>query len=279
MGMDRRRTAMNDRVAAAALQAVAGDRRLVEGEARRIAVPVADLLNAPEGRRERQLLCGEAVTLYEERAGWAFVQAARDGYAGYLRCAELAADFAATHRVSAPATHVYSQADFKSPERCSLSYASQVAVTGEEGRFAVTPEGFIPRAHLAAAAERAADPVAVAEMFLGTPYLWGGNSRFGIDCSGLVQAALLACGLPCPGDSDQQEAETGGLLPEGTAARRGDLLFWKGHVALVRDAETLIHANAHHMAVALEPLQPAIARILEQGDGPVTAHKRLAEFS
>ena len=113
-------------------------------------------------------------------------------------------------------------------------------------------------------------------MFLGTPYLWGGNSRLGIDCSGLVQASLLACGIPCPGDSGPQERALGNYAPpNGSAYLRGDLLFWKGHVALVRDSETLIHANVFHMAVAVEPLQPAIDRILTQGDGPVTAHKRL----
>jgi cell wall-associated NlpC family hydrolase len=117
--------------------------------------------------------------------------------------------------------------------------------------------------------------VAVAELFLGTPYLWGGNSRWGLDCSGLVQAGLLACGLACPGDSGDQERELGTAPPEGTPAQRGDLLFWRGHVAWVSGDNMLLHANAHHMAVVFEPMDQAIARIEAQGDGPVTAHKRL----
>ena len=119
------------------------------------------------------------------------------------------------------------------------------------------------------------DPVAVAELFLGTHYLWGGNSRFGVDCSGLVQAGLLACGIACPGDSGDQERALGEDLPEDTPAKRGDLLFWKGHVAWVAGENLLLHANAYHMAVAFEPMDKAIARIISQGDGPVTSHKRL----
>ena len=159
----------------------------------------------------------------------------------------------------------------KTRERMSLSHGARVTVTGEAGRFAETPLGFVPRVHLAPLERPEADPVAVAERFLGAPYLWGGNSAFGIDCSGLVQAALAACGIACPGDTDMQESL--GDAAQG-APRRGDLLFWKGHVALVRDAETLIHANAHHMAVTVEEIAAVTDRIAAAGEGPVTAHRR-----
>jgi cell wall-associated NlpC family hydrolase len=271
----RRRTPVNDRIAAAHLTDAPEGLMRVEGTAARIGVPVADLLRAPDGARDRQLVYGEAVTVYEDRDGWAFLQAAKDSYAGYVPGTALATPFEATHWVSAPATHAYSADDFKSPETLSLSHGSQVQVLGGEGRFADTNLGYIPARHLSPLGDHANDPVAVAELFLGTPYLWGGNSCFGIDCSGLVQAALLACGTACPGDSDMQETELGEDAPAGDY-QRGDLLFWKGHVALVRDAETLIHANAHDMAVASEPITAAIKRIQTQGDGPVTAHKRLA---
>ncbi|UWQ83185.1 C40 family peptidase [Leisingera caerulea] len=271
---DRRRTPVNDRIAAAHLRDAPDGLLRAEGTAARIGVPVADLLRAPDGARDRQLVYGEPVTVYEDRDGWAFLQAAKDSYVGYVPGPSLTAPFEATHWVSAPATHAYTADDFKSPETHALSHGSRVQVLGGTGRFLETTLGFIPARHLSPLGAHTGDPVTVAELFLGTPYLWGGNSCFGIDCSGLVQAALLACGTPCPGDSDMQEAELGGPAPAGDY-RRGDLLFWKGHVALVRDAETLIHANAHDMAVAIEPIAAAIERIEAQGDGPVTAHKRL----
>lgn len=238
--------------------------------------PVVDLLRQPDGPRERQLVWGEQVTVMDEQDGWAQIAAAKDGYSGYVPSKVLGATIQTTHWVSALATHVYTQPDFKSPDLRSLSFGSRVQVLSQDDRFAETPDGFIPTPHLSPIETHLNDPVAVAELFLGTPYLWGGNSRLGIDCSGLVQASLLACDIPCPGDSDPQERALGNYAPpKGSVYLRGDLLFWKGHVALVRDSETLIHANAFHMAVALEPLQPAIDRILDQGDGPVTAHKRL----
>nr|WP_122072146.1 NlpC/P60 family protein [Pseudophaeobacter sp. EL27] len=248
---------------------------LSPGQAR-IALPVVDLLRAPDGPRDRQLLCGERVEVLDKTQDWHHIRAAKDGYQGYLPSAALAPAQSNSHWISAPASHAYSAADFKSRELVALSLGSQVQVTGYEDRFAKTDQGYIPKVHLTPLGQHMSDPVSVALLFLGTPYLWGGNSRFGIDCSGLVQAACLACGIACPGDSGPQEHELGELLPEGSAYQRNDLLFWKGHVALVHDPDTLLHANVHAMAVALEPLDTAIARIAEQGDGPVTAHRRLA---
>ena len=243
----------------------------------RIALPVVDLLRAPDGPRDRQLLCGEAVEVLEQNQGWARICAAKDGYQGYLPATALAPAQANSHWISAPASHAYSAADFKSPEVAALSLGSQVLVSGREGRFAKTGQGYIPWVHLTPMDQRLSDPLSVAIGFLGTPYLWGGNSRFGIDCSGLVQVACLACGIACPGDSGPQERQLGTLLPAGSAYQPGDLLFWKGHVAWVHDPNTLLHANVHAMAVALEPLEQAISRIADQGDGPVTAHRRLPQ--
>ncbi|CUH80004.1 Gamma-D-glutamyl-L-lysine endopeptidase [Tritonibacter multivorans] len=240
-----------------------------------IAHPVVDLLRTPNGPRDRQLLFGDDVTVLARTEGWVEVAAAKDGYRGFLPSDAVRDTARATHWVSAPATHAYEAEDFKSPDRASFSFGTQLRVQSTGDRFAKTDQGYVPKAHLRAIGDPLADPVAVAETLIGTPYLWGGNSRFGIDCSGLVQVACLACGLPCPGDSGPQERALGTRLPEGSAYQRGDLLFWKGHVAWVRDPDTLLHANVHAMAVALEPLDAAITRIAEQGDGPVTAHKRL----
>lgn len=273
--MDRRTTPANDRVVAAHLGEVPAGLKPVPGVARQVARPVVDLRRAPDGPRERQLLLGDTLAVYEDRDGWSFVQSDKDGYVGYVASDTLVPARAATHRVVAPATHVYAAAHIRAPERMALSFGSRITALSETGCFVETSDGFVPRVHLAPVGTVLGDPVAVAALFLATPYLWGGNSRFGIDCSGLVQAALLACGLPCPGDSDQQQAALGLALAPGTPPRRGDLLFWTGHVAFVSDPGTLIHANAFHMAVSLEPLADAIARIAAQGGGPVLAHKRI----
>lgn len=275
---DRRTTPNNGRVAAARLEGQVEAAKFVEGEAKQVMLPVVDLLRAPDGKRDRQLLSGQAVTVFEELDGWAYIESALDGYVGYVPEASLGALREANHLVSARATHIYTQADIKSGDRASLSMGSTLRVLREQDDFAKIPEGFVPLVHLSDLAPEA-DPVSVAERLMGAPYLWGGNSAFGIDCSGLVQAGCRACGIACGGDSDMQEAELGEALAEDAPLQRGDLLFWKGHVAWVVDSETLLHANAHHMAVAYEPIEAAIERIEEQDGGVVTARKRLKELS
>lgn len=273
---DRRSLAANGRVALASLRGQVAAERFTEGEVLRCAVALTDLCRAPGGVRDKQLLRGQPFRVLELRDGWAFGRDETDGYVGYLRADALAAGVTPTHRVAARACHVYSAPDIKAPEIESLSFLSLLAVTGEAGRFLALAEGgFVPAVQLARAAAAESDPVAVAERFLGTPYLWGGNSAFGIDCSGLVQLALRACGAPCPRDSDQQQRALGRPLPAGAPLRRGDLVFWAGHVGMMTDAERIVHANAHHMAVVREPLAVARARIEAAGGGPVAEVRRL----
>ncbi|MBL4768851.1 MAG: C40 family peptidase [Rhodobacteraceae bacterium] len=240
-----------------------------------IAVPVVDLCRSPEGARDRQVVFGEAVTQFLDKEGWSLIQANKDSYVGYVPSDSLTLQSAPTHWVSALATHVYQAANLKSADLNTLTFGSQVTVTTIGASFAQCAGGYIPQVHLSEIETFAKDPVTVAERFIGTPYLWGGNSRLGIDCSGLIQAALLACGIPCPGDSDQQETALGAVLASGTLPQRGDLLFWKGHVAMVVDPKTIIHASGHPMAVVSEPLEPAIKRIKTQEQLSVSAHKRL----
>lgn len=273
--MDRRLTPFSGRVALESLRGTLDAPAFVAGEAAGVAVPLADLLAAPDGARDRQVLLGDAVTVVERRDGWAFVQAAKDGYCGWLAEAALGPALAPTHWVAAPATHVYSAPKVQARETATLSITARVTVTGESGAFAETPLGFVPRTHLRPLADRPTDPASVAESLLGTPYLWGGNSRAGMDCSGLVQLAFHACGMDCPADSDLQQA-VGVALAGDAPLRRGDLLFWKGHVALALDAARLIHANGHSMSVAIEDTDACIARIAAQGGGPVTARRRPA---
>lgn len=271
--MDRRLTPANDRLALHSLRGLVDAPLYVAGEAAAVIAPVVDLLDVPSGKRDRQLLWGEAVTVIEHHDGWAFVQAEKDGYCGYVPGTALGVATKATHRVSAGASHLYSAPRVQAPEVAALSFGSLVTVTGSEGKFATTPQGFIPEIHLRPLDMPFADAVGVAELFIGTPYLWGGNSRAGIDCSGLVQAALIACGKPCPADSDQQRS-VGTELPEDAPLQRGDLLFWKGHVAMAVDADRLIHANGHTMSVAYEKTGACIARVMAQEGLPVLMRRR-----
>ncbi|MDV4168954.1 NlpC/P60 family protein [Rhodovulum sp. FJ3] len=276
MSTDRRMLAANARVAAAELEGVIDAPAYVDGTHQMVSRPVVDLLAAPAGARDRQLLYGQGVRVFEVHDGWAFCMALRDGYVGYVRASDLMGPIEATHVVAVPATHAYPVPDFKQPPFMHLSLGSRFRVVGASGAFFETAEGyFIPKPHLRPANKPFTDVTAVAQLFFGAPYLWGGNSVLGIDCSGLVQAAHLACGIPCQGDSDQQMRALGDPLGPDDPLQRGDLLFWKGHVALAVDADTIIHANAHHMAVAYEGFLDACARIAEAGEGPLLAHKRL----
>lgn len=271
--MDRRLTPANSRVAASALRGLVEAERYSEGEAASVTAPLADLCRDPAGARDRQLLLGARVVVFERVAGWAYVQAEADGYVGYVAEAALGIPFMPTHRITARTTHLYPQADMKTRERATLSFGACVEVTGEEGRFARTPQGYVPLQHLAPTGDRR-DPLETAGVFLGTPYLWGGNSGFGIDCSGLVQAAMLAAGHDCPGDSDMQEESLGAPVALEAEVLPGDLFFWKGHVAMALEREALIHATGHYMSVVVEPLGAALARI-ERDDSPLRSRRRL----
>jgi hypothetical protein len=273
---DRRELLANARVAHADLAGAVSAPRYEAGTWMRVHAPLAAIRRDPESDAlERQMLRGEPFLVIEERAGHCFGKCGTSGYVGYVAADCLSRSAPPAHVVCAARTLVFARADLKTPDPLPLSLGSHLCVVGDAGRFSeLDGGGFVPSGHMRPWAEHESDPVAVAERLLGTPYLWGGNSGFGIDCSGLVQIALNACGLFCPGDSDQQMRALGPSLPPGTLPRRGDLLFWKGHVAWCADAETLIHANAGAMAVAREDRKAAIARIAASGDGPVLAHIR-----
>lgn len=249
------------------------------GEPRRVVAPLLDLTTSPDpaATRATQLLHGETFTVYEQRAdGRAWGQAALDGYVGYVDARHLGRLAGSGRRITALWSQRYARPLVRGFVEHDLPFLAEVPVSGSSGPFArLRGGGFVPAAHLAPVA---GDFVAQAERFLGVPYLWGGRSARGIDCSGLVQVALLSTGRPAPRDSDMQAALLGEALAAKEPARRGDLVFWKGHVGIMQDGERLIHANAHHMAVASEPLAAVVARVTAAGGGAVSARRRLTGY-
>ncbi len=271
---DRRLTPANGRVAAKHLIGAIDAESFVDGDAATIGQVVVDLCASPQGKRDRQVLLGTSVIVYERRDGWAFIQSKRDGYVGYVPESALIKPSQPSHRVATLATHAFEGESFKSRDLLHLPFGAEVTVVDERHKMFETQFGYVPKKHLRPLGQPFSDPATVAQVFFGTPYLWGGNSSRGIDCSGLVQAAYLACGHLCQGDSDMQMDSFGQLIPDGESLKRGDLLFWKGHVAMMVDEQTLIHANAHHMSTVYEGLEQATLRIKAQGDGDVLARKR-----
>jgi cell wall-associated NlpC family hydrolase len=276
-GLDRRLTPARPDLAWSGLAGRVEAARFVEGRIMHVAWPAIALRPEPSLERgiDTEALHGEEILVLDEAEGWAWGRLATDGYVGYMPASALREGRSgATHRVATLRTFVYPGPDMKLPVASALPFGARVAVTGAKGDFALTPDGAIFAAHLEPVDARADDPVAVAEMFLGVPYLWGGRSSLGLDCSALLQTALRAAGHDAPRDSDMLEAAVGARLPEGAPLARGDCLFWKGHCAMLRDAETMIHASGRHMLVVSEPVAAAVERIAGLGGGPVRAIRR-----
>jgi cell wall-associated NlpC family hydrolase len=283
---DRRLTPARPDLAAAHLEGSVAAPRYVEGRRMQVFAPVADVKSGPtpDSGLDTQALCGEIVTIYDEEEGWAWGQLAGDSYVGYLPAAALTRKIVApTHRVATRGTFVYPAANMKVPTIAMLPFGARVAVVEAVGDFLrIAPAGYIFAPHLVALDSHAPDFVAVAESMIGAPYLWGGKTPAGLDCSGLVQVSLTAAGRDCPRDTDMQARALGSEVPvadDCSGLLRGDLVFWKGHVGIMRDAETLLHANGHHMLVASEPLREARARIAANSFGAITAIRRLCRAS
>ncbi|MEI9990724.1 MAG: C40 family peptidase [Rhizomicrobium sp.] len=273
---DPRTTPARPDLAAAHLRGQVEAASYVEGRAMTIARGRAALRHAPaqDALQEDELLFGEAFTVYDSKDGWAWGQSAVDGYVGYVHTFVCGDAIEPTHRVTALTTPLLTGPDVKRATRDLLPLNARVKVLeSSKGFVRIAPDGFVFAGHIALLDVFAPDWVATAERFVGTAYVWGGKSHAGIDCSGLVQTALAAAGIASPRDTDQQETALGRPVPFAER-RRGDLVFWDGHVGIMLDATRLLHANAFHMQVEIEPVEEAVARIAPVA-GPVTSVKRL----
>lgn len=279
MALDPRTNAYRPDLAAKHLQGQVEARHFVDGVRHQVIEPIADVRREPahEAALDTQALSGETVMVYESSdEGWCWGQIETDGYVGYFSANALGpVGVKPTHRVCVPRTFGFPGPNIKSPPMTALPMGALLEIVSQTDCFALNGYNWhFPLNHVMPLAARQPDFAAVAESLLGAPYLWGGKSSLGIDCSGLVQISLQAAGVPCPRDTYMQEAALGAAVPLG-GLKRGDLIFWKGHVAIALDAETIIHANAHHMMVATEPAGEALARIKAAGSD-VTSIKRFS---
>jgi cell wall-associated NlpC family hydrolase len=268
--MDRRTYRCNGSVAHESLRGTVEGVDFVEGDMRLVAASVANLLTGPSGALDRQLVHGEGFCVLEEAGDFAFGFAVPSGFVGYVAVADLRDETEATHRVSTMGAHVYASRSIKTVPVMALPFGASVSAADQGDGFWRVADGYVPEQQIVPVAQLDMDTAATALRFLGVPYLWGGDSNFGIDCSGLVHAALCAAGRDCPRDSDQQEA----FFAQADGRQRGDLVFWKGHVGILVDADTIVHANGHHMATTVEPLDVVVARILAVEGKEITSIRR-----
>ena len=280
--LDPRRHAFREDLAAENLRGLVEARRYVSGERRQVAESALPLRRAPrfDAPLDTEVLHGETLTVFDDGEGWAWVQLDHDGYVGYVPSAGLVPPRApATHRIATLRTYVFPEPDAKAPPLALLSLNALVRLADEGGRYArLDTGGYVYASHIVPADHRVPDFVAVAEGFLGAPYLWGGRTSVGLDCSGLVQLSAATAGHALPRDADMQEAEAGASVDwqRGAELRRGDLIFWEGHVGIMTSPDMVLHANAYHMAVEHEPFEEARRRIKDAGF-EITGVRRLPE--
>lgn len=279
MTFDKRLTPARADLAASHLKGRIDAARYADGEVRFATIGRAALKKEPQfdSVQETELLFGEAFTVYERANGWAWGQASLDSYVGYVPDALVSAEtMATTHRVAVPMTPLLPAPDIKKPALDMLPMNARVQIVGATRDFyGIAPQGFVYAPHLVPIADRVIDWVAVASEFVGAPYVWGGKTVSGMDCSGLIQTSLQRAGIDAPRDTDMQEDRIGRSIPIALESlKRGDLIFWKGHVGVMFDTQNLLHANAHHMQVAIEPIRQAIARITPVA-GSIASVKRI----
>ncbi len=266
--MDPRITPYRKDLAADFLEGQVDAARFVPGTRIQVCEPVADIRRAPvpDAALDSQALLGEYFKAYEiSGEGWAWGQLETEGYVGYVPTSALTNNIKEpTHKICARTSFTYPIPGIKSQPVQHIPFGAAVVVEQSEGEFSRLTDGrFIWNRHICDIGTYDTDFVAVCEAMTGTPYLWGGTSAWGFDCSGLIYTGLKAAGIKAPRDSDMLEAGFGEDLGAfgNQTFQRGDLIFWKGHIGVMTDEETLLHANGYHMSVVSEPLSEAVTRI------------------
>ncbi len=277
--MDKRLHVYRVDLADARLQGQVEADRFVSGTAVQFVAPCTPVHRAPQSdvMQLTQALMGETALVFENANGWAWVQLDHDQYVGYVRSESLNANVhPTTHHVCVASTLIYPKPDLKTQPAILIPMNAKLALMGEQEQYSeLTTGGFVFTKHIRSDVAQS-DYVAIAEQFLNVTYLWGGKTLSGLDCSGLVQTALHACGISCPRDADMQEKELGKTLHinDLDGLKRGDLVFWAGHVGIMYDESNLIHSNGFHMQTVIEPLKLAATRIADS-EKPITSLKRL----
>lgn len=281
MSLDKRLHAYREDLAESALEGRVSSARFTMGEAGRIVTAVAPLRRQPRpgAPLDTELLFGEDVTVLDRSDGWAWIKSHRDDYVGYVPSGSVGpAGPPATHRMAALRGFVFPRPDLKAPPVMTIHLGSRLTITGEDGRYSkLAGGGYVYSDYLRPIQELEDDPIAVALKFMHAPYLWGGRSSLGLDCSALVQLSWQACGIECPRDTDMQFDRFGSLINydgDENSLRRGDLVFWKGHIGIWIDQDRFLHSNASDMMVAMAPLAFTADRIAAKGEGPITGIRR-----
>lgn len=276
--IDRRRFPSNGRVAHDSLKDKVEGVSFVSGLEKQIIEPVVGLHKEPNGPMDRQLVYGDRFLELDQdhNTGFSFGQMLSDQYVGYVKTHALGNIGPTTHKVRALNAHIYPKANIKTVPVMTIPLGAKLNVMDNENGFVqLSSGGFVPVQAVTLIADYEHDPIDVAKKFLNVAYLWGGDSYCGIDCSGLIQAAFSGCGIFSPRDSDMQEKELGSLLPDDAVLQTNDLVFWPGHVGMMIDAQNIIHANAHHMRVTIEPLTKVSNRILKAEGKKISSIKRI----